>query len=67
MSNLIPSQHRPWRKSTRSQDGNCVEFRDAVNGVNVQIRDTKDRTGPVLTFSATAWKAFVRGGATPQA
>jgi hypothetical protein len=25
----------------------------------VEVRDTKDRTGPVLTFTADAWQSFV--------
>jgi hypothetical protein len=27
----------------------------------VQVRDTKDRTGPVLSFPADAWQRFVAG------
>ncbi|GAB3054882.1 hypothetical protein GCM10027186_02400 [Micromonospora schwarzwaldensis] len=29
----------------------------------VGVRDSKDPTGPVLTFTADAWRAFVRDGA----
>lgn len=49
-----------WRKSTRSNgsSGNCVEVADNIPGV-VLVRDSKDRTGPVLTFGAGAWTAFV--------
>ncbi|MBO4205649.1 DUF397 domain-containing protein [Micromonospora echinofusca] len=49
-----------WRKSTRSGDngGNCVEVADNLTGV-VGLRDSKDPTGPVLTFPPTAWAAFV--------
>jgi hypothetical protein len=49
-----------WRKSTRSGNGgdSCVEVADNVPGV-VLVRDSKDRSGPVLTFSPTAWRAFV--------
>jgi hypothetical protein len=47
-----------WRKSTRSSgNGNCVEFADF--GKFVAIRDTKDRVGPTLTFTAAGWRAFV--------
>lgn len=53
-----------WRKSTRSNNGgNCVEVADNLvdeYGV-VFVRDSKDRTGPVLTFSRTEWKAFTGG------
>ena len=46
-----------WRKSTYSGDngGECVEV--AAAGA-VLVRDTTDRTGPVLTFTAEAWRAF---------
>ena len=46
-----------WRKSTYSGDngGECVEV--AAAGA-VLVRDTTDHTGPVLTFTAEAWRAF---------
>ncbi|HEY9472517.1 MAG TPA: DUF397 domain-containing protein [Mycobacteriales bacterium] len=51
-----------WRKSTRSGNGNaCVEVADnlaAEHGV-VLVRDSKNRTGPALRFTATEWAAFV--------
>ncbi|MFG1871917.1 DUF397 domain-containing protein [Micromonospora arborensis] len=47
-----------WRKSTRSGgEGDCVEvaaFADAVG-----VRDSKDRQGPELTFTESAWSNFV--------
>jgi len=41
-----------WRTSSWCEGGACVEagLRDA--------RDTQDRSGPVLTFTAGAWAAF---------
>lgn len=49
-----------WRKSTRSSgNGNCVEFADL--GDLVAVRDTKDRGGPVLRFTAAGWRAFIAG------
>ncbi|KOX10756.1 hypothetical protein F4558_000698 [Micromonospora profundi] len=49
-----------WRKSTRSgaSGGNCVEVASNLPGV-VAVRDSKDVTGPALTFASTAWAAFV--------
>ncbi|MDG4778221.1 DUF397 domain-containing protein [Micromonospora sp. WMMD961] len=53
-----------WRTSTRSTDtgGNCVEVADNVPGV-VLVRDSKDRSGPVLTFAPAAWRGFVASAA----
>ncbi|MER7332185.1 MULTISPECIES: DUF397 domain-containing protein [unclassified Micromonospora] len=49
-----------WRKSTRSNgSGDCVEVADNLAG-KVGLRDSKDPTGPVLTFSPAAWATFVR-------
>ncbi|MEU5567593.1 DUF397 domain-containing protein [Micromonospora musae] len=50
-----------WRKSTRSgsNGGNCVEVADNLPDL-VAVRDSKDPDGPVLTFSLTAWAAFIR-------
>jgi Domain of unknown function (DUF397) len=47
----------PWRKSSYSGNGgqNCVEV--AGNG-SVLVRDTTDRDGAMLNFTAGAWKAF---------
>lgn len=46
-----------WRKSNHSgTSGNCVEVGDA--GTVLFVRDTKDRDGGALAFTATAWTAF---------
>jgi Domain of unknown function (DUF397) len=46
-----------WRKSSRSGSGsNCVEV--ALSQA-AAVRDSKNTSGPVLTFPATAWSAFV--------
>ncbi len=47
-----------WRKSTRSStNGSCVEVRRSAR--TVEVRDTKDRGGPVLAFPAQAWRDFI--------
>ncbi|MEH1056569.1 DUF397 domain-containing protein [Micromonospora sp. CPCC 206171] len=49
-----------WRTSTRSSgNGNCVEVA-TVDG-RVAVRDSKDRSGPVLVFPSATWVAFVTG------
>jgi hypothetical protein len=48
-----------WRKSSYSggQGGNCVEV--AGGSRRVLVRDTRQAgTGPVLEFSAQAWRRF---------
>lgn len=49
-----------WRKSSRSNQsgGDCVEVAGNLPG-RVLVRDSKDAYGPVLTFGAYAWRAFV--------
>lgn len=50
-----------WRKSSRSggNGGDCVEVADNLPGV-VAVRDSKDPTGPVLTFAPAAWSTFTQ-------
>ena len=55
-----------WRKSsyTTANGGNCVEV--AGQESRVLVRDTKDRTGPMLRFAPDAWCRFaerVKAGA----
>lgn len=50
-----------WRKSPLSGDGdNCVEIADLPEGGRA-LRDSKDREGPMLTFTEGEWDAFVTG------
>ena len=48
------------RKSSYSggQGGNCVEIADDES--RVVVRDTRNRTGPVLRFTPDAWRRFAK-------
>jgi Domain of unknown function (DUF397) len=55
-----------WRKASYSNGngGNCVEVAD-LDGGHRAVRDSKNPTGPALTFTAAEWAAFtasVRAG-----
>lgn len=56
MTGLSPER---WRKSSYSNANGCVEV--AFVGGKVAVRDTKDRQGPVLLFTAREWEAFLAG------
>jgi hypothetical protein len=48
-----------WTKSSRSSStGSCVEVRWSEDG-HVQVRDSKNPDGPMLTFSLARWSAFM--------
>ncbi|WNM35805.1 DUF397 domain-containing protein [Streptomyces sp. Li-HN-5-11] len=48
-----------WSKSSYSsgEGGECVEVADAAG--TIHIRDSKIRSGPVLTVTPDAWAGFV--------
>jgi hypothetical protein len=49
-----------WIKSSYSfANANCVEVQHEDSSVSV--RDSKDPSGPVLTFTLDEWKAFTAG------
>lgn len=52
--------HATWRKSTFSNGsgGNCVQVGQLPQG-RLAVRDTQNRTGAVLQFSAEAWHLFI--------
>ncbi len=55
MDNLV------WKKSSRSgSQGQCVEVAQLPDGGRA-VRDSKDPSGPVLTFTRREWEAFEGG------
>ncbi|HEX5540687.1 MAG TPA: DUF397 domain-containing protein [Micromonospora sp.] len=51
-----------WHVSTKSDggSGNCVEAGPVLDGSGrVAVRDSKDRTGVVMIYSATDWATFL--------
>jgi hypothetical protein len=46
--------------SSRCHSGGCVGVAALPDG-GVAVRDTKTADGPVLTFTAAEWDAFLRG------
>jgi hypothetical protein len=47
-----------WHRSTRCSSGGCAETRLTDDG-NVEIRNSTDPDGPILTFPPGQWQAFV--------
>ncbi|NYI07730.1 DUF397 domain-containing protein [Allostreptomyces psammosilenae] len=52
--------HVAWRKSSYSghTGGDCVEV-GWLTERTTGVRDSKNPTGPVLSFTARSWQAFV--------
>jgi len=52
---------REWKKSSKSggNGGSCVEVRRHEQAI--QVRDSKDRSGPILQFTPAEWEAFIGG------
>ncbi|GIH90965.1 DUF397 domain-containing protein [Planobispora siamensis] len=58
---VLHAQNLPWRKSSFSTGtGECVEIAPLA-GDGIAVRDSKDPSGPVLTFTRGEWRAFVAG------
>lgn len=58
-AHLSRYQSLTWRKSTASggTGGECIEVAAAAS--SVLIRDSRDRSGPVLAVSAPGWAEFL--------
>lgn len=55
---MNPSDRTGWFKSSRSAENPaCVEVRFVPDAIDV--RDSKNPTGPVLTFPRAAWAKFL--------
>lgn len=52
---------RTWRKAGASGATECVEVGPCTCGASVQVRDSKDPDGPVLSLSTGEWAAFLAG------
>ncbi|OLF08261.1 hypothetical protein BU204_34615 [Actinophytocola xanthii] len=46
-----------WRKSTFSDESDCVEI--ALTPELAGVRDSKNADGPILSLPATAWQALL--------
>ncbi|WP_329567507.1 DUF397 domain-containing protein [Kitasatospora sp. NBC_01266] len=61
MRNGLPNAR--WRKSsyTGNNGGACVEVADGQFTGLTPVRDSKDPSGPALTFPTTSFATFVTG------
>ena len=50
----------PWRKSSASGRGNCVELA-GLPGSSVAMRNSRDAAGPALVFTRDEMVAFIAG------
>jgi Domain of unknown function (DUF397) len=58
---MMSETRQGWFKSSYSAaNGSCVEVRFRPDG-GIAVRDTKDRSGPALVFTADEWTAFLAG------
>ncbi|RKN38332.1 DUF397 domain-containing protein [Streptomyces hoynatensis] len=57
--NAVDRVNPKWFTSSYSNgNGNCVQAARGAPGA-VPVRDSKDTTGPVLTFTTHAWNTFL--------
>jgi hypothetical protein len=51
-----------WKASSYSGDGHaCTEVRSVDDQETIQVRDSKDPDGPVLSFTVPEGEAFIGG------
>jgi hypothetical protein len=55
----VDSATGTWRKSSHSGNNGCVEVLHGDD--RVAVRDSKDPSGPVLSFTPLEWRAFLAG------
>ncbi|MDP9847340.1 DUF397 domain-containing protein [Streptosporangium lutulentum] len=60
MSDIDPFGVEWWKSRASAVNGNCVEVA-CLPGRRIAVRDSKDRTGPVLIFDGSGWAAFIAG------
>jgi hypothetical protein len=54
------NEYADWRKASYSNgQGQCVET--ASNSGTVAVRDTTNRDGGAIAFTADAWASFISG------
>jgi hypothetical protein len=49
-----------WKKASASGTNGCIEVARLPDG-GVAVRDSKDTTGPVLSFTRHEWMSFLDG------
>jgi Domain of unknown function (DUF397) len=56
-----PLARTAWRASSYSAaSGNCIEVAQLPTGHHA-VRDSKNPTGPILTYTLAEWSAFTAG------
>jgi Domain of unknown function (DUF397) len=60
MSTVTSTAALDWRKATASGANGCVELAPLPDG-GVAVRDSKEPSGPVLSFSRHEWVSFLDG------
>jgi len=61
LEHIVLKPNPSWTTSSESAGGNCVEVTLDPATSTVKVRNSKDRQGPVLTFTKAEWTAFIGG------